>query len=349
MVDTRPRVDLGLLRAGIGGARQLDVDQRELIERADRERADELLVEAAELLARHELIDGGGLVRTGEPGTRICAAAAAAQADVIGLRARQRGPPTGLNPCRAATSWTTRRARSCCCAKQPACAAIRRHGRDIRRESVPAAGPPARVPDWAAAMGGGLAMIVVGALSPAGAVEQLLAAWNIFLFFLGLSISAAVADRAGLFRAAAVAAANMAGHSQRRLLIGLFVVGAAVTAILSNDATALLLTPVAFAVASRLGLNPRPYAFTCALVANAASFVLPVSNPANLLLLARAPLSLAGFVGQLALPSLAALLTTLGGLLVIFRQELALPISRPRHGPPASTDGRRRIWPAWRA
>lgn len=61
-----------------------------------------------------------------------------------------------------------------------------------------------------------------------------------------------------------------------------------ITTVVSNDATALLLTPLAFAVAARLGLDPRRYAFACALVANAASFLLPVSNPANVLVLARA-------------------------------------------------------------
>jgi arsenical pump membrane protein len=72
---------------------------------------------------------------------------------------------------------------------------------------------------------------------------------------------------------------------QLRLLTSVYIAGVLVTAVLSNDATALLLTPVAFAVSTRLGLDPRPYAFACALVANAASFVLPVSHSANLLVL----------------------------------------------------------------
>ena len=80
---------------------------------------------------------------------------------------------------------------------------------------------------------------------------------------------------------------------------------------------ALLLTPVAFAVATRLGLDPRPYAFACALVANAASFLLPVSNPANLLVLSHAPLALGAFLVRLLLPSVLSIVFTLAGLLVI--------------------------------
>src|SRR5712691_5572266 len=188
---------------------------------------------------------------------------------------------------------------------------------------------PRRVPDWAAALGGGLLLVVVGVLPWGDALGQLAGSSNAFLFFLGLRLSAATADRAGVFRAAAEAAARLGHASQRRLLIGLYVAGALVTAVLSNDATALLLTPVAFAVATRLGLDPRPYAFACALVANAASFLLPVSNPANLLVLSSAPLPLGAFLVRLLLPSVLSIVFTLAGLLVIFRTELAMPFAVP--------------------
>jgi arsenical pump membrane protein len=76
----------------------------------------------------------------------------------------------------------------------------------------------------------------------------------VFLCFLGLGLSSATADHAGVFRAAAEAAARLGHGSQRRqLIIRLWPL---VTAVLSDDATALLLTPVAFAVATRLGLDP---------------------------------------------------------------------------------------------
>jgi len=179
-------------------------------------------------------------------------------------------------------------------------------------------------------------MVVAGLLPFGAAVAALADAWNIFLFFSGLGISAAVADRAGLFRAAAEAAARLARGSQQRLLIGMYVTGALVTAVLSNDATALLLTPVAFAVATRLGLDPRPYAFACALVANAGSFLLPVSNPSNLLVLAQTPLPFGPFVARLLFPSLLALAATLAGLLLHFHTELAEPFQMPpndRAGP----------------
>ncbi len=184
---------------------------------------------------------------------------------------------------------------------------------------------PARVPDWAAALVGALLMLVLGLLSPSGALRALASASNVLLFFAGLGLASAAADRSGVFHAAARVATVFANGSQQRLLIGIFLAGVAVTAVLSNDATALLLTPVAYAAATRLGLNARPYAFTCALVANAASFVLPVSNPSNLLVLSAVPLTLGAFVIRLLIPSILGLGVTLAGLLWVFRDELAAP------------------------
>src|SRR5690242_6705701 len=172
-------------------------------------------------------------------------------------------------------------------------------------------------------------MVVLGLITPVEALRSIASEWNIFAFFLGLGISSATADRAGVFRAAAGMVTRWAAGDQRRLLVGVYVLGVLVTAVLSNDATALLLTPVVFAIATRVGVDPRPYAFACALVANAASFVLPVSNPSNLLLLSRAPLTLRVFLQELLPATVLALAVTLGGLLVVFRSELSVPFDHP--------------------
>lgn len=186
---------------------------------------------------------------------------------------------------------------------------------------------PRHLPAWMAPFGGGLAMLAIEAISPAAAAAGLAADWNVVLFFLGLGITSATAERAGLFSAAAAWAARMARGSQVRLLVGVYGVGIAVTAILSNDATALLLTPVVFAITRRLGLDPLPDAYAAALVANAASFLLPVSNPSNLLVMRGAPLGLSAFVARLLVPSLLAIAATLGGLLVVFRASLRAPFT----------------------
>lgn len=176
---------------------------------------------------------------------------------------------------------------------------------------------PRRIPEPLAAVAGAAAVVALGLLTPLAAAGAILAAWNVFFFFLGLMLASAAAERAGVFEVTADVVARLGGGSARLLLVLVFALGTLVTALLSNDATALLLTPVVFNLARRLRVPPLPYAYACALAANAASFILPVSNPANLLVLAGAPMSLEVFVERLWLPSVASVVVTLGGLLAL--------------------------------
>jgi arsenical pump membrane protein len=102
---------------------------------------------------------------------------------------------------------------------------------------------PRGVAEGVSALGGGALMVAIGAVAPGAAAALLLNAWNVFGFFLGLMLIAAAADHAGVFDALAWQAARLAGGSPRRLLLNVFVVGVVLTAFLSNDATALVLTP----------------------------------------------------------------------------------------------------------
>ena len=85
----------------------------------------------------------------------------------------------------------------------------------------------------------------------------------------------------GVFDWIASVAVQHARRSGRRLFLLLYLSGVAITICLSNDATAIVLTPAVLASVRRARIDPLPFLFACALVANAASFVLPISNPAN--------------------------------------------------------------------
>ena len=188
---------------------------------------------------------------------------------------------------------------------------------------------PRRLPEPAAAIGGAGLTIVLGLVTPGEALLAVAGSWNVFLFFVGLMVASFAAERAGVFDTAAELVARLAGGSARRLLVLVYLLGVVVTALLSNDATALLLTPVVFSLARRLKLPPLPYAYACALSANAASFILPVANPANLLVMQGAPLSLQAFVARLWLPSVASTAVTLAGLLVLTWSTLGRAYSVP--------------------
>jgi arsenical pump membrane protein len=181
---------------------------------------------------------------------------------------------------------------------------------------------PRGVREWIVAAAGALTMIVVGAISPAAALAALSDRWDVFLFFLGLMVIAAIADQSGLLGRLVVAAARAARGRRDLLLIQLAVVAVIVTVTLSNDATVLVLTPLVVDMATRLRVPILPYAYACAYLANTASLAFPISNPANILVLHGAPLSATAFLEILALPALGASVATIVFLLVAHRREL---------------------------
>ena len=69
--------------------------------------------------------------------------------------------------------------------------------------------------------------------------------------------------------------ANGSKGDPKRLLTLVFVAASLTTAVLSLDATVVLLTPVVFATASRMGVRPKPHVYATAHLANSASLLLP--------------------------------------------------------------------------
>ncbi|MDB5060113.1 MAG: hypothetical protein JWO59_3585, partial [Chloroflexi bacterium] len=114
----------------------------------------------------------------------------------------------------------------------------------------------------------------------------------------------------------------LAGGSPRRLFINVFLLGTLISTFLTNDATALILTPIVYAVVTQLRLDPLPYVFACTFIADTASMTLPVSNPINVILVQQlGGLSLVDFLHYLLLPSIAAIAINIGLLTWIFRRS----------------------------
>src|SRR3954447_12409294 len=137
------------------------------------------------------------------------------------------------------------------------------------------------------AVPGAVFLVLVGALRYAdaeGAVRQIAPTVG---FLVVVLLLAHLADREGLF-------------------VWVVVLCATVTAVLSLDATVVLLTPVVLATAARMGVPVRPHAYAAGHLANSASLLLPVSNLTNLLAFATTGLSFMHFTGLMVLPELAA-------------------------------------------
>jgi arsenical pump membrane protein len=186
-----------------------------------------------------------------------------------------------------------------------------------------------RVPPVAVALPGAAFLVVVGAVGgpeAEGAVRQIAPTVGFLVVVLLLSH---LADREGLFTWAAAATARRSGRSARSLLARVVVLAAVVTAVLSLDATVVLLTPVVVATAARMRTSSLPHAYAAGHLANSASLLLPVSNLTNLLAFAATGLSFLHFTGLMLAPWLVAVGVEFALLRWLFRTELAKPVGEP--------------------
>jgi arsenical pump membrane protein len=171
---------------------------------------------------------------------------------------------------------------------------------------------------WAAA--GAALLVGLGLISVPEALAGIGKGGDVYLFLFGMMLLAEIARQEGLFDWLAAVATSHAGGSPRRLFLLTYGVGTVVTIFLSNDATAVVLTPaVAAAVRAAKAKDPLPYLLICAFIANAASFVLPISNPANLVIYGSRMPPLLKWLPAYLLPSLVAIVATY--LLLRFTQR----------------------------
>jgi len=192
---------------------------------------------------------------------------------------------------------------------------------------------------------GGAALLLLAGLEPSG--HALRAAWegrDVYLFLAGMMVLAELARVEHVFDWAAGAAATHAEGSPRRLFLLVYLVGIVVTACLSNDATAVVLTPAVLAVVRRARVRPRPYLLACALIANAASFLLPISNPANLVLFDGQLPPLTPWLQIFLLPSVAAILVTYACLLWLTRSDLRGGMEGEAEPAPLTSEGKLALW-----
>src|SRR2546430_7515226 len=181
---------------------------------------------------------------------------------------------------------------------------------------------PWKVSEAITALTGAGLLLLLGLLSPGEALATLLLAWNTFFFFLGMMSLAALAETAGFFDWLAVQAARLSGSSSRRLFLNTFLLGSLISMILSNDATALILTPIIYSLVTRLRLPVLPFLFACTFIADTASFLLPVSNPINIIVLSKFPLDLWTFLRLLFLPSVVVIGINIGVFYLLYRRQL---------------------------
>lgn len=174
-----------------------------------------------------------------------------------------------------------------------------------------ARGPPV----WATFGLGALALLAVGALSPAEALVALAGSAPVLLFLVGLFLFATALDRAGALEHLA---RYVLGRARRhRDLPALLFVGVGLLSMLVvNDALVLVGVPLVLSVARRMDAGARPLLLCLAFAVTVGSVATPFGNPQNLLVALDSGLPAPSlvFVRWLLLPTLANL--ALGALYI---------------------------------
>ncbi len=173
-------------------------------------------------------------------------------------------------------------------------------------------------------VGGGAVLLVVLGLVPVRLAGKAVAEGSdVYLFLIGMMLLSALASENGVFGWLSSAAVRGANGSCARLFTLVYGIGAVVTIFMSNDATAVVLTPAILSAVRKAKVQPLPYLFACALIANAASFVLPISNPANLVVFRQGMPPLAKWLLWFGVPSVLSIAATYLVMRVVFRNELS--------------------------
>ena len=170
-------------------------------------------------------------------------------------------------------------------------------------------------------------VIATGAVTPHAALAEAQRLGPVIGFLAAVLILAHLCDVEGLFRACGAWMARGSAGRPRRLLAQVFATASAITAVLSLDATVVLLTPVVFATSARLGARAKPHVYACTHLANSASVLLPVSNLTNLLAFAASGLAFPRFAALMALPWLAVIAVEY----LVFRRFFAADLDAGAH------------------
>jgi len=203
---------------------------------------------------------------------------------------------------------------------------------------------PRQWPEAVWASLGAVLVVACGLVSTGAAAGAIEKGTDVYLFLTGMMLLAELARREGVFDWLATHAVQAAKGSRARLFTLVYGVGILVTVFLSNDATAVVLTPAVYAAVKKARADALTYLFICAFIANAASFVLPISNPANLVVYGKTLPPLIPWFRTFLLPSLVSIAATYAMLRWVLRKEIRGEIDGGPAPSELSREGKRAAW-----
>jgi arsenical pump membrane protein len=199
---------------------------------------------------------------------------------------------------------------------------------------------PRNIPEVCWIGGGVVLLLLLRLVSFRLAVHAAAKALDVCLFLIGMMLLSELGREHGVFDWLSSVAVRSALGACSRLFALVYILGTIVTIFMSNDATAVVLTPAILAAVRKAKVQPLPYLFVCAFIANAASFLLPISNPANLVVFHNQMPRLGSWLLWFGVPSLLSIVATFLVMRWIFRKELRTTIECEIEAKPLGSNGK---------
>jgi arsenical pump membrane protein len=188
--------------------------------------------------------------------------------------------------------------------------------------------------------GGALLLVILGLIPVKLAGKAIAEGSDVYLFLIGMMLLSELASVNGVFDWVSSVAVRGANGSSARLFTLVYGFGTLTTIFMSNDATAVVLTPAILTAVRKAKAEPLPHLFACALIANAASFVLPISNPANLVVFHHGMPPLGEWLLSFGVPSVLSIAATYLVMRLLFRKDLGGKIKEEVKSETLSTNGK---------
>ena len=189
---------------------------------------------------------------------------------------------------------------------------------------------PKNLPEAVAAVPAAGIALALGLISPTDAEASVISLAPTIAFLAAVLVISHLVEADGVFRWLGALLADRSRGTAKRLLVLVFAAASITTAVLSLDATVVLLTPVILTTVRRLGVRGAPHVYATAHLSNSASLLLPVSNLTNLLAFHASGLTFIGFAGLMTAPWLVCIAVEYAVFRVFFRRDLDEPPAAER-------------------
>lgn len=152
--------------------------------------------------------------------------------------------------------------------------------------------------------------------------------WNVIFLLIGMMIIMGVARETGIFQYAAIRTAKLAKGSPLRIMLLMFAVTAAISAVLDNVTTVMIVIPVMILIATELGISPVPFIITQILASNIGGTATLIGDPPNILIGSAVGLSFLDFLANLTPVIILVALSSIGILYLLFRKRMRVSNQR---------------------